>query len=1007
MEHWKISYHTIGVFVAFLILIAETIFLILKRDKTTPTYWLIGVFIGFSVMLLGYVLAYSIYHPIGAFHRYLTVFVVFGNASFTGFAYYFPKNIHPQESKLMIPFAFVVASLGYLHFIFNTWSMEKIYNFDAHFYTFDYGAQTALVILFLFILPLAILIRKTIFFSDYSGFLETWRKSQNPFKRYIAQVFIPSIKLFFPKGKDAQNSQSFAIVIFLLMITAVTNALNKIGFLSYDHYAFYYSNSTLIICFLMLITYINSSGEPTTFMVKLVGISLAMVMLVIGYISNITLNLSEKDYNNQKIAVINANKKYIINKEFDKLPEDIFYVVRKSKELNIFERNLELYFSKNQDLLNQKVLSASESKYKERLLKEIITTIKENQPNLNETELYTKAITIYTKSKQYQNMLKELEKENSRNYRELDMHYTSFDFIHENYRYEVGFSYIDYRNHIHETGLQLFWLSLLVPMFILLTFPRFFQTSLIEPLQSLLNGMHKVNLGDLNVNVPIKIQDEIGFITHTFNNMLQSIREAREELKKYANTLEEKVMERTKELKARMQEIENLKIQQDGDYFLTSLLTKPLSCNENKSELVLTHFILKQKKEFEFRKRKAELGGDLCIIANIKLGKQEQKRNYIIALNADAMGKSMQGAGGAIVMGVVMHSILSRYSKNPKLQDTTPEKWMQETYIEFNSIFKSFNETMVISAVLALIDELSGEMWYWNAEHPFPILYRDNKASFIENSISLRKIGLDVDHSFEVKKFKLLPGDTIFIGSDGKDDIDLTPNEEIRTINDDETLFLKIVEQANADLEKIMELLIYKGEITDDLSIIKIDFHHIKGNILEEHSTPAIVFHTEEMAALPEENPYEPNYYEHAKDLYLQGKVEESLKILKKGFEMNKTNSKLCKLLGLVAFKEKDYYSAMLGFKEYLQNKKEKSELWYFLSISYKKLGQIQDAIQAALRHEEYYPHDVRNLLHLAELYRLVGKKELSQRFANKALNLNTSEPTARKILHYWKKLEN
>ena len=31
-----------------------------------------------------------------------------------------------------------------------------------------------------------------------------------------------------------------------------------------------------------------------------------------------------------------------------------------------------------------------------------------------------------------------------------------------------------------------------------------------------------------------------------------------------------------------------------------------------------------------------------------------------MAMNADAMGKSMQGAGGSIVMGVAMNSIMSR-----------------------------------------------------------------------------------------------------------------------------------------------------------------------------------------------------------------------------------------------------------------------------------------------------------------------------------------------------------
>ncbi|MCX7999564.1 MAG: SpoIIE family protein phosphatase, partial [Leptospiraceae bacterium] len=647
-------------------------------------------------------------------------------------------------------------------------------------------------------------------------------------------------------------------------------------------------------------------------MAKLVGISLVTVLLVIGYISNITLTLSEKDYDNQKVAILNANKEFILKKEFSKLPEDVLYVIRKEKDADIFERNLELLFTRDKNVLNSGILNETESKFREQLLKETKAKLKKNFPELSPSEQYTESIELFRASRQYFNLQKLLEKEKVRNYRDAGLHYTSFDFIHEKHRYEIGFSYQTYRKHVHETGWKLFILSLLVPVIILVVFPKFFQSSLVKPLQNLLKGMHRVNLGDLQVNVPIKIQDEIGFITNTFNNMVLSIREARMELKEYANTLEEKVIERTRELKARMKEIEDLKIQQDGDYFLTSLLTKPLSFNANDSEVVATNFIIRQKKKFEFRNKKSELGGDICVTSKLQLGKPNKLRNYIVILNGDAMGKSMQGAGGAIVMGVVIQSILSRYKTSEKLKDISPERWIEETYHECNSVFKSFQGTMVISAILGIVDELNGEMWDWNAEHPFPILYRDNKAEFIEDSISVRKLGLE-ENVVVIKKFQLLAGDTLILGSDGKDDIDLTPDEEIRTINEDETLFLKIVEQANADLEKIVELLCYNGEITDDLSILKLDFHHVSGSLIEQKSEPEITFHTEEMVSLPEEHVLQPSYYEHSRDLYLKGRVQESLNVLKKGFHVNNSDPRLCKLLGLVAFKEKDYEYAMLG----------------------------------------------------------------------------------------------
>jgi len=1009
MEWLKFSYHSIGVFTAFLILLVQTIFLILKRDKVYPTYWLIGVFVGFTVMLLGYTLAYSIYHPLGAYHRYFTVFVVFGNASFTGFAYHFPKNIHPKESKFVIPFAFIVASLGYLHFVWNTLFMEKIYNFEAHFYTFDFGAQTALVILFLFLLPLVILIRKTIAFSEYEGFFEKWLvKSEKrnllfTLRYYVAKFILPWKKFFSPKGKEAEYTKNFAVLVMLLMITAITNALNKAGILSYEYYAYYYSNSTLILCFVMLMAYINSSGEPTTFMAKLVGISVVTVLLVFGILSNITLTLNENDYDNQKLAIIQANKNFILQKEFNKLPEEVLYVVKKPFDADVFDRSLILEYTRFPKEFNFEKLQKGENEFRKLILKETITKLEKKHKELSKDEIYQLAIDLFRTTRQYSNLQKNFFQENQRNYRTAGLNYICFDIVDKNQRYEVGFSYTQYREHVHKISKHLIILAFAITIAILVIFPRFFTKSLVHPLQNLLRGMHKVNLGDLDVVVSIKINDEIGFISNTFNSMVKSIKEARQELREYAYTLEDKVKERTKELEQKMLEIQALKIQQDGDYFLTSLISKPLFVNTNTSHLVKTEFIIKQKKQFEFRNRKSDLGGDICITGNLKLGKPHRFREYTIALNGDAMGKSMQGAGGALVMGVVMNSIISRAS-GKKILDMTPEQWMTETYYECNAIFKSFNGTMVLSATLILVDDKSGEMWYWNAEHPFTILYRDKKASFIESSLKLRKLGLESEYPFQVYTFQLLPGDTILIGSDGKDDIDLTPNEEIRTINDDETMILGIVEQANANLEKIEELLLMKGNVTDDFSLLRLDFQH------EEVYTPQeeynFFYKTEEIAALPEEDTSPPSYYKRAKDLYISGKAKEALELLIYGFEKDKSDLRLCKLLGLVAFKEKDYYHAVLGFKEYLAKKSEEDELWYYLSVAYKRIGELQLSLEIANKLYEIDPENVKNILHLAELYRLLGNKILSKNFANRVLFFDKENLSAKKILSFWDKEE-
>ncbi|MCB1177979.1 MAG: SpoIIE family protein phosphatase [Leptospiraceae bacterium] len=1025
MEWFRISYHSIGVVIVFLILLVEATFLIFKKDKTYPTYWLAGVFIGFSVMLFGYAIAYSVYEPIGAYHRYFTVFVLFGNASFSGFAYHFPRNIHPRESKIAIPLAFILAIGGYLHFIYNTIAMEKFYNFEAHFYSFDFGAQTAIVILFLFLWPLSVLIRKTLAFSEYDGKFKKWlyksEKSTIGYKilHYISRFIVGWIKFLFPKGRDAQYIKTFALVILLLIVTAVTNVLNKGGLLSYNYYAIYYSNSTLIICFVMLMAYLNSSGEPTTFMAKLVGISLVTVMLVLGYVTNITLNLSETDYDNQRMAQINANKEYILEHDFSHLPKNISYIIRKSKDADLFDRKMQLLYAKRDSKLTEESLQVGEYKYIKLLIKETYDKLAKKNKELSPEELNNLTIQKFRTSRKYQNLNNDLRQFGKRNYRDAGNHYTNFDLDAGDYRYEIGFDYNIYREHVHKNAKPLFYLAFIATILILLLFPKFFQSSLVKPLNNLLGGVYKVNQGDLEVKVPIKVNDEIGFLSNSFNSMVESIKEARKELQNYANTLEEKVKERTKEVEEKMEEVQTLKVQQDGDYFLTSLLTKPLFINANKSENVKTEFLIRQKKTFEFRKRHAELGGDVCITGNLKLGTPDYYKQYTMAMNGDAMGKSMQGAGGALVMGVVMNSIMARSASNKKVLNVSPEQWMREAYHECNAVFKSFNGTMVLSATVVLIDDTSGEMFYWNAEHPFTILYRDGKASFIENDLQLRKLGLDSEFEFKVNKFQLVSGDLILFGSDGKDDIDLTPNESYRSINEDENLILHLVEETEASLEKIEGMLKAKGNIPDDLSIMKVSFQPVipVTNINKGTFEPTVKEEvTEELDAIEIKD--EPrsiveetttpisnsnwellNSYEAAVTTYQEGRLLESLEILKDAYRKDNSNLKLNKLLGLISFKVKDYKTSYEVLKNYLSHEPENEELIYYYSIAAKRNEYMQDALSAAKSLLKLNPLNINNLINLADLNRLIGDNFSAKIYADKVLEIDSNNKFAKRLL--------
>ena len=293
--------------------------------------------------------------------------------------------------------------------------------------------------------------------------------------------------------------------------------------------------------------------------------------------------------------------------------------------------------------------------------------------------------------------------------------------------------------------------------------------------------------------------------------------------------LEAKVEERTQQLSDALGHITELKVQQDGDYFLTALLIDPLQGDRNTSEAVVTKTYVNQKKHFHFKDWDSQLGGDLCITDTLILS----DRRYVAFANGDAMGKSMQGAGGALVMGAMFNVALQRTRDEQSNRYLSPEKWLSKAYLEMQSLFETFNGSMFVSVIMGLIDEAGGQLYFVNAEHPDPVLLRGRRAEFIENVAPLRKIGMpDQREFFSVRTLQLQPGDIVVSGSDGRDDILIGQDKEGRIINEDDSLFLQHVERAVGHPQRIADSIQAAGNLIDDLSLLTI--FHREGETREE-----------------------------------------------------------------------------------------------------------------------------------------------------------------------------
>ncbi len=231
--------------------------------------------------------------------------------------------------------------------------------------------------------------------------------------------------------------------------------------------------------------------------------------------------------------------------------------------------------------------------------------------------------------------------------------------------------------------------------------------------------------------------------------------------------------------------------------------------------------MIRQQKRFRFRHWDCELGGDICITDTINVN----GRAHTVFLNGDAMGKSMQGAGGAIVMGTVFRAIIARARNNAPGER---EAWLLDVFREINTVFESFEGSMLMSAVYGLLDNESGDLIFVNLEHPRPVLLRDGGATFIPEGdgvetaelISLKFGTPGAAERYRTHALRLRAGDKLVLGSDGRDDI-LLPDGNM---NSDENVFAEIAADTAGDPAAMAVRLEELGVVRDDLSLLTLEY---------------------------------------------------------------------------------------------------------------------------------------------------------------------------------------
>ncbi len=1031
LEQAYFNFFALGSLIPAVFVALAAMFLWQIRERSHSTLMLA---IAFSTMLLFYLPYFPsalFYESSMAYHRWFTVaFVLTAGSFFAQFMFAFPALTQPRLAKGFLFGMLGIAILWTGVFVYATLNAPRVYHFDGHYWDFDVERMSALTGLLIFVLCLAVIV------------IGLWRsfKVERGYRLPLAAMAL-----------------SFA---FITIVPGITNVMSREGAIDRGLHQSLINFCVITGFFSILVIYINSTQDRTTFMGKIVGVSLAVMLLMLQFINYLTTSDRESAYDEMRrrdvelAAVANAR------------PDGLLYLIRfplngagaaetlvgdQTQVLDLETARADASNSSLRariaaldaldpaqfpDALEQLLAAApptfaghaaflrakAPAQIGEAPASSLLAEVDANARAILRESIkiralpdegfraalekrlagsgpallpYRTAIEAALKSdaregaplkRHVLELLRPLKAAGARLYRHPEGpsaegdRYVAFQWVdlERGAVYEGGFSYLGYRSFISESSRKLFYVLGVVLAVTLFGFRVFFLGALVRPLEALLRGVGKVNEGDLSVEVPIKVDDEIGYLSRSFNSMVASIRHAQARLKEYADHLEEKVTQRTQELKSTLDQVQALKQQQDGDYFLTSLLIKPLNVNRTENERVAVDFLLKQKKQFEFRQRNSEIGGDICMARHIAL----RGRNYTVFLNADAMGKSMQGASGALVLGSVFESIITRTRLSSEARSIYPERWLKNAFIELHKVFESFDGCMLISLVAGLIDESNGFVYYVNAEHPFTVLYRNGRAGFIEEELTFRKLGTSgMQGELFVSTFQLRPGDVLIAGSDGRDDILLGVDETSgdRIINEDENRFLMVVEEANADLDRIQVLLESMGQLTDDLSLLR-------------------VVYTGEELNLERDTELAREALAEARRFAREGDWAGAVRTLQAAQNIMPENLRILRELAGALYKQRNYAHASRAFSAYMDLNPGDTEMIYIASVVEKKLRNYELSADLGERVRVREPGHVKNLVHLADIYLRLKAPERAMKLLHTAMERDPSYGPARKL---------
>ncbi len=468
------------------------------KEKSAALWWAIAALTSIPLGMAS--LFFNSMIPQGIALLPLTdAFAILSMAASIKFAYGFPEPDRSVEARLVEVFAGCVSlfSLGY--------SLYFVYQALAHqLYTLQVLPVYWLLNPLAFFTALIVLVRRTIALQRSTTGSDGWRTIWLAFCQ--------------PQGRSTRALRNYSLALSTGLIQGVASGLGALDVIKPPVDAYAIGFSMLVMVVAITYTVFEISPQHPNLVVRLTGISLVTLLVILGAVGLSDVQLATEQVDQQRVAEVKSIRRSIQSIDPTALPISPAYVIAWPRD-----RTGQL----PDDLQEYHLLYARSPDFDPRaLLEERKLHLRGELPLKGSWGGYYVEEVLYVANRSIPVQLR-YGKHPLGSYHQ----YAGYIVVEGDYEYEIGFSLAEMSQAVLADSKGMVYAMVLGSVFILLVFPLFFRSNLMQPLNQLLEGVRQADAGDLNISVPIRRDDEIGFLTDAFNKMAASLRSSEKRLR--------------------------------------------------------------------------------------------------------------------------------------------------------------------------------------------------------------------------------------------------------------------------------------------------------------------------------------------------------------------------------------------------------------------------------------------------------------------------------------------